>query len=192
LQHEFVIRSEDGRWTATFSSNTADAVALDLAGARAEPRPLRLLRPPDTHSGLCVVLWGEEVICGVLQVLDGDLLACATTAADRSGAGANPLALAPLTMRVRPAAVDRMAQTAAAAAQHSGPLAITCPIPGLIKQVNVKAGQAVEAAETLLVLEAMKMENEIDAPHAGTIKQVNVQPGQVVAAGEVLVELELG
>jgi len=64
------------------------------------------------------------------------------------------------------------------------------PISGTVRQVKVEAGAAVTAGETLLVLEAMKMETEITAPVDGVVSAVSVSPGQAVQGGEVLVEFE--
>jgi biotin carboxyl carrier protein len=63
---------------------------------------------------------------------------------------------------------------------------VRTPIPGLVKAVLVAAGAAVAAGQTLVVLEAMKMENEIRAPHAGVIERVEAQPGQSLAGGALL------
>jgi biotin carboxyl carrier protein len=67
---------------------------------------------------------------------------------------------------------------------------VKAPIPGLINRLYAEPGQSVEAGQSLLVLEAMKMENDIRAPRAGTVRQVNVKPGQSVTLNEVLVEIE--
>jgi biotin carboxyl carrier protein len=66
---------------------------------------------------------------------------------------------------------------------------VKAPIPGQITRVLVDVGQTVEAGQPLLVLEAMKMENEIRAPSAGAIVAVNVTPGRGVALHEVLLEI---
>ena len=63
------------------------------------------------------------------------------------------------------------------------------PIPGLITRVLVRPGEQVEAGQILLVLEAMKMENEIRAPMMGTVSTVLVVPQQSVARGDMLVEV---
>lgn len=66
---------------------------------------------------------------------------------------------------------------------------VKAPIPGLISKLLVEAGVQVELGQALLILEAMKMENEIRATRAGVIAELRVQPGQTVAMGEVLVEI---
>lgn len=72
----------------------------------------------------------------------------------------------------------------------SGDGRIKAPIPGLIARLNVELGQAVEAGQTVMVLEAMKMENEIRASKGGVVRQVHARPGQTVVLNEVLVEIE--
>ena len=72
----------------------------------------------------------------------------------------------------------------------SGDGRIKAPIPGLIARINVEVDQSVEAGQTVLVLEAMKMENEIRAPKPGIVRQIHVKPGQTVILNETLVEIE--
>ena len=67
--------------------------------------------------------------------------------------------------------------------------AVTAPMPGNILKVNVTAGQAVKEGDLLVVLEAMKMENEIFAPKAGTVAQVLVQKGSTVDTGATMIVL---
>ena len=78
---------------------------------------------------------------------------------------------------------------AAPAAAASG-LKVTCPLPGTIIALNVKEGDTVAAGQTLLVLEAMKMENNIDAERGGVVKQVLVAAGATVMEGNVLLVIE--
>ncbi len=72
----------------------------------------------------------------------------------------------------------------------TGEVSIKAPMPGLVTIVSVTPGDAVEAGQRVLVLEAMKMENEIRAPRAGKVKSVNVQKGQTVEQNKVLIVLE--
>ena len=67
---------------------------------------------------------------------------------------------------------------------------IVSPMPGKVIRVLVRAGDEVQAGQGLLVVEAMKMQNEIKAPGAGKIKTVHVSEGSAVAAGEVMVVVE--
>ena len=64
---------------------------------------------------------------------------------------------------------------------------VDAPMPGNILKVNVAAGQTVNAGDVLVILEAMKMENEIMAPKSGTVTQVHVSKGSVVETGAPLV-----
>lgn len=77
----------------------------------------------------------------------------------------------------------------AARAGPTGPAPILAPMPGLILRVSVKAGDRVEAGQGLVVMEAMKMENELRATAAGTVQRILVAPGTAVEKGAVLVEL---
>jgi biotin carboxyl carrier protein len=69
----------------------------------------------------------------------------------------------------------------------AGPVAIAAPMPGRVVKVLVAPGDAVAARQGLVVVEAMKMENELRAPRAGTIAEVRVQEGAPVDANAVLV-----
>jgi biotin carboxyl carrier protein len=70
-----------------------------------------------------------------------------------------------------------------------GPATVRAPMPGLVVRVLVEAGQEVAAGAGIVVLEAMKMENELKAPAAGVVKGVRVAAGEPVEKGQVLVEL---
>ena len=78
------------------------------------------------------------------------------------------------------------AAPAAPAAPVAGGTNITAPMPGTILSVNTAVGSTVNAGDVLIILEAMKMENEIVAPCAGTVKQVLVSKGSTVETDAVL------
>jgi pyruvate carboxylase subunit B len=80
-------------------------------------------------------------------------------------------------------------QLSASSARVAGPTHLTAPMPGLIVRVNVSDGDRVRAGQGLVVMEAMKMENELRAASAGVVKQVLVSPGSAVEKGAVLLEL---
>ena len=67
---------------------------------------------------------------------------------------------------------------------------LTAPMPGQVRSVEVEPGQAVKKGQTLVVVEAMKMEMRVPAPRDGTVKRLLVKPGDTVERGQVLVELE--
>ena len=78
----------------------------------------------------------------------------------------------------------------AAAPVAAGGLKVACPLPGTVISINVKEGDTVSAGQTLIVLEAMKMENNIDAARGGVVKQVLVSAGATVMEGDVLLVIE--
>jgi pyruvate carboxylase subunit B len=72
----------------------------------------------------------------------------------------------------------------------TGPAPIIAPMPGLVVRVNANVGDEVQAGQGLVVMEAMKMENELRAQAAGRVKAVHVAPGKAVEKGTLLIELE--
>jgi pyruvate carboxylase subunit B len=77
-----------------------------------------------------------------------------------------------------------------ASAAAAGPAPVVAPMPGLIVRVNAQVGDGVQPGQGLVVMEAMKMENELRAQTAGVVKTVLVTPGTVVEKGARLIELE--
>lgn len=67
---------------------------------------------------------------------------------------------------------------------------ITAPMPGKVVRILAQPGTEVDVGQGVLVIEAMKMQNELKSPKKGTIKKLNVTPGAAVEAGQVLVEVE--
>ena len=88
-----------------------------------------------------------------------------------------------------PKAAAPAAAPKAAPAGAAGAVAVTAPMPGKILGVKASAGQAVKRGQVLLILEAMKMENEIVAPQDGTVATINVAVGDSVEPGATLATL---
>lgn len=92
-------------------------------------------------------------------------------------------------LSVTPTTAAPSAPVARAAAVGSG-FSVKCPLPGTVIGVNVKEGDRVAVGQTLVVLEAMKMENNIDAERGGVVKSVHVQKGATVMEGDLLIVIE--
>ena len=105
-----------------------------------------------------------------------------------TGAASAPKAAAPAP-KAAPAAAPKAAPAPAAPAGAAGAVAVTAPMPGKILGVKASAGQAVKRGQVLLILEAMKMENEIVAPQDGTVATINVAVGDSVEPGATLATL---
>ena len=118
-----------------------------------------------------------EVEAGKAMLLDE--YEAVAPAAPVAAVAAAPVAAAPTAA---PAAAAAPAVTGAGEA-------VNAPMPGTILKVNVTQGQTVAAGQVLVVLEAMKMENEIMAPRAGTVAQVVTSKGASVSTGDTLVVL---
>ena len=88
-----------------------------------------------------------------------------------------------------PAAAAPAAAPAAAAPSFAAGEVVKSPMPGNILKINVSVGQKVAEGDALLILEAMKMENEVAAPKSGTVAQIIVSKGAVVETGAPLVVL---
>ena len=102
-------------------------------------------------------------------------------AVEELGAGAAPAATA------APAPVAAAAPAAPAAA--AGSIEVAAPMPGKILNVKASVGTAVKKGDVILILEAMKMENDVVAPEDGTVASINVSAGDAVEAGDVLAPL---
>lgn len=98
---------------------------------------------------------------------------------------------APSPAAPSPAAAPSTPPAAAPPTAPSGDAhTLTSPLPGVVKKINVKPGDAVKANDTVMVIEAMKMETNISSPVDGTVKAINVSVEQSVQQGEVLVTFE--
>ncbi|MEX5285585.1 biotin/lipoyl-binding protein [Selenomonas sputigena] len=110
--------------------------------------------------------------------VEEEKVAGAAPAPKAAAAPAAPKAAAPAA----PAAPAKAAVSAGA-----GETSVNAPMPGKIVKVLVSEGQAVNSGDVLLILEAMKMQNEIAATQSGTVKAINVAAGQSVKVGDPLV-----
>lgn len=119
---------------------------------------------------------------GATYEVDVEEVGGAQTAAPVRAAA--PVAAAPVAAAPVKAAAPAAAPTATAAGES-----VKAPMPGNILDVKVKVGDTVKQGDALVVLEAMKMENDIPAPHDGKVVQVCVQKGATVNAGDALVVL---
>jgi biotin carboxyl carrier protein len=81
-------------------------------------------------------------------------------------------------------------QLAGSAAKPAGPTSLAAPMPGLVVRVLIQVGDRVQAGQGVVVIEAMKMENELRASTAGVVRSVPVKAGSAVEKGAVLVEFE--
>ena len=106
--------------------------------------------------------------------------------------GSNGACAAPVQAQSKPV---KAAPVAAAAPKASKPVnagsgSVTAPMPGTILKVNKSEGESVKSGEVVLVLEAMKMENEITAPSDGIISSLSLTAGSTVAGGDLLFEVK--
>ena len=102
--------------------------------------------------------------------------------------GAAPVAAAPAAPKKAPAAPKAAPKKAAPVAAGAG--TITAPMPGTINDIKVAEGASVSKGDVLIILEAMKMENQFKAPADGTVASIDVTKGASVNTGDVLVTLK--
>ena len=114
----------------------------------------------------------------------GGAQACYAPAAQPAPAAVAPVAAAPV-----PAPAPVAAPIPAAAPAPAGASVVEAPMPGKILKISVAVGASVSSGDVLLILEAMKMENEISAPVSGTVREIRAREGDSVNTGDVLVVL---
>lgn len=110
-------------------------------------------------------------------------------AVEELGAGAVPAAAPVAAAPAAPVAAAPAPAAAPAAGGAEGSVKVAAPMPGKILAIKANQGQAVKRGEVIMILEAMKMENEITAPEDGTIAGINVAVGDSVESGDTLASL---
>ncbi|CAB4665180.1 unannotated protein [freshwater metagenome] len=166
------------------------------------PADIAILEHPDFAAVTHSTKWVEEVLdlsgidaTPVAPAADGDApLVQRQTTVEVNGRRFDVKLWVPESAGVA-AAGPAKKKTARAASGSGGGAGggsgqIAVPMQGTIVKVLVEVGQAVEAGQSVVVLEAMKMENQIEADKSGTIKAINVKPGDTVGAGDVVVVIE--
>ena len=96
---------------------------------------------------------------------------------------------APVSAPAAPSNTPKAPAPAAPQAAAAGAVTVSAPMPGKILDIRVSAGQAVKRGDVLMILEAMKMENEIVSPQDGTVAGIQVSVGSAVEAGDTLASL---
>lgn len=100
-----------------------------------------------------------------------------------------PAAPVPAPAAPQPAPAPVAAPIPAAAPAPAGASVVEAPMPGKILKISVAVGASVSSGDVLLILEAMKMENEISAPAGGTVREIRAREGDSVNTGDVLIVL---
>jgi len=136
-----------------------------------------------------VVVNGNEYKVGIEELTEVPAIKVPATQAPVIQAAVSTPVATPKTTAPQPAAKPDPAPAKTESAVAGGTIA--APMPGTILQVAVEKGDKVAKGQTLLVLEAMKMENEIMAPANGVVEEVNVSQGASVNAGQSLIVLSL-
>lgn len=126
-----------------------------------------------------------------LLMLDGRVYECRVEAdAARAAASAAEVHIGSRAFNVKLTDPKRLRGVRSAGAQTDGAAQIVAPMPGKVVRVLVEQGAQIEAGDPVVVIEAMKMQNEMKSPRAGTVTTLNAQPGATVTAGEVLAIIE--
>jgi biotin carboxyl carrier protein len=127
---------------------------------------------------------------GVYLLLhEGRVYECRVSGEGASGVGAE-VRVGGRSYQVRLSDPKRLRAAGAAAGHGEGRAQVLAPMPGKVVRVLVEEGQEVEAGAGLVVVEAMKMQNELKSPKAGTVTELHAQPGATVNAGDVLAVVE--
>jgi biotin carboxyl carrier protein len=152
-----------------------------------EPTALRLVRRGD-HRATLVVGEGSDAVAHRVVFTDRPLVG-------PDGVTRREVVVDGWRMEInleseRRAALRERARRGREAAAHGGPTEVKAIIPGLVVSVSVGPGDPVTAGQQILVVEAMKMQNELRAPRDGTVRKVGVAPGVNIEVGDLLLVIE--
>jgi biotin carboxyl carrier protein len=167
-QHEVDVKVIDGVWSMLLgpASDFAKATSDREAGPRDRSNVEAGFSRPHEPTRSCEVAFSQSAEGTLIVHIDG----------------------VPVEV-----SINQMRRTGATAASHpsgEGPQRVTAPMPGKIVKLLVKPGDKVQPRQGVVVVEAMKMENELRARAAGTVSEVRVREGASVEAGAILVILE--
>jgi biotin carboxyl carrier protein len=154
-------------------------VEIDDAGVRVDGQPVDVALT-QAEPGVWILRRGGEQTVAQVDGRGGKL------AVEIRRPGRDAVLVAADVSDARRASIVAPARTAAGGA----PITVRSPIPGRLIKLLVKAGDTVASGQTMVVLEAMKMENELTAPRAGRIAEVRCAEGAAVEAGQDLVIVE--
>lgn len=157
--------------------------ALDLQreGARVEA----------SVDGRRYELEAHETEAGAFLLLAGGrVYECRVSLDSAQGGGATEVHIGDETFQVTLVDPKRLRGARGAGAEASGRAQVKASMPGKVVRVLVGAGASVEAGDALVVVEAMKMQNELKSPKSGTVVEVRAETGATVNAGDVLVVVE--
>ena len=140
--------------------------------------PVQILR--HDPNGFMMILYRQRVISGVVTRIGdhGENLNVSAEGISQS-------------LKITDASLDALESGLAAASPDNDMIQLSTPIPGLVKSIQFELNAQVEAGQTIAILEAMKMENDIVAPHNGILIAIAVKPGQAVPAGTNLATLKI-
>jgi biotin carboxyl carrier protein len=151
-------------------------VEIDEGGVRVDGQPVDVALT-QAEPGVWILRRGNEQTVAQVDGRAGKMAVAIRRA------GCDTVVVAADVSDARRASIVAPARTAAGGA----PITVRSPIPGRLIKLLVKVGDAVAAGQTMVVLEAMKMENELGAPRAGRIAEVRCAEGTAVEAGQDLV-----
>jgi biotin carboxyl carrier protein len=145
-------------------------------------------------SGWQCKLDGRELLLDVVATQDGVLSLLLSGKSyevkQESAAGETNIVVGSLRFSASVRDPRSLRSRRAAASGGEGPRKISAPMPGKVVRILAPVGAAVEAGQGMVVIEAMKMQNELKSPKKGTVKKLNVSEGAAVEAGQTLAEVE--